>query len=291
MSEICTFEAYNIVDALRLVKETLGADAKIIGTRKVRPFLGLGKEKIQIIAQKKQENLNILNEIQSKILILSKSIEELKEKNQLKNDLIKFLKKDISVDFAYEIASISNDINDIFQYFERNFLEISKLEKNIYYVVGPKNSGKTAFIKSYISNLKSKETKYITTKKLTIPKVKNNEILFVELNSINLSEIYKLIEIIKRENELGLIVCFEAAKYPSSHEWNKLFVDVRYLIKVITKIDEVLSKLVVFETSKKIPGFLLGFTSKKSKKIIFESFQKEKYIDIFISELYGSKNE
>lgn len=292
MSDTCIFESYNIIDALKMVRDTLGPDAKIITTKKIKPFLGIGREKIQIIAQKKQDNIDILTELQKRIENLTKSIEELREKNIIKDNLVKFIKKNISADFAYELATISTDIKEVFNYFEKNFKEAKPLQEKPYLVIGPKSCGKTSFIKAYLKKIKKKNTFYVKLNKIAEFKKINNGFLMIEANILNKTDIQFITKLCETEkNSFGLIICFEASKYSIAKEWSREFSSFDDCLKVITKIDEVKSNLIVFDTAKKLPGEILCFTRKHKEIIKINDFEKNKYIDYFINEIYEDEKK
>lgn len=292
MSETCIFESYNIIDALKMVRDTLGPDAKIITTKKIKPFLGFGKEKIQIIAQKKQNDLNILNELQQKIENLAKSIEELREKSILKDNILKFIKKNISADFAYELAMLCGDIKRVFEYFDKNFKEPEQLEEKPCIVIGPNSSGKTSFIKTFLKKIKKEKSCYLETNKLNKLKNIENGFSIIEFSISTKTDVKEFLNFYKQNSKsFNLFICFEASKCSIAKEWSKELSTLNECIKVITKIDEVNSKLIIFDTAKKLPGYLYGFTQKKAGSINVIEFEKNKYIDYFINEIYENDEE
>lgn len=311
MSEnVCVFESTNIIDALEMVKSTLGSDAVIVDTKKITPFLGFGREKIRITAVKKDNNLKMLNEISRELSELKKSIEEFKKREQYKKYLSEFIMKGISYQTASNLSDIIDNDKKLIDFVCKTVIEKNKEETKSRIFTGPWGCGKTGFTvnlsidlkkrgrevcfiytdirkeeeKKYIKNLMKKndiEFVYVKNEKEIIKKINSfKSDVIVDLSSDG----FDLRKIIKNSKSKAFI-CAESIKVHPALKLKNYYKDEISFDAVITKTDEADMNLKIFDAVS-VLSIPVSFISALNNNIIeVREFDREVFIKKVLNEL------
>ncbi len=158
MDNICVFESSGVIEALGMVKSAMGPDAVILDTKKVRGFMGLGKEKIRITAMKKQ-NEHSLEKISEQIRQIRNSLDELK-KIEAKETEKRFIPgvSEKFIGIAGDILSGGGKAEDFFEKYVREDFFFPEI--GICFFSGRRGAGKTSFILAMAEKMLAENRKF-----------------------------------------------------------------------------------------------------------------------------------
>lgn len=318
-NNLCVFESDTIIGALSMVKAALGEDAVIVDTKRIKPFWGLGKEKITITAIGKNNSL-----------ILQNIAEEIKNiKSQLTN--IKDVQFDsidgFSKEFTKNFLSYFSD-KEKFHNLLNKIIEEGKPvnREGIYFFVGPTGSGKTTTIAKIAGNLLKSGKKNIillsfdyfrigaveqlrkyakimgiefdlakSVKELVkkVYKYRDN-IILVDSFGLSPFDDKKLIELesfVNIINNKKTYLCIELFKYNYSKDIIRKYFSLNPDFIIITKTDEINTIKSIAEISFKAQKPISYITNGQNVPDDIVVFNKNKFIAQIVNEFFGGRND
>ncbi|MCX7648240.1 MAG: hypothetical protein N2Z60_06480 [Elusimicrobiales bacterium] len=306
---ICVFESYNIIDALKMVKSAMGSDAVIVDTKKVKSFWGLGKEKIRITAVKKDDTSKVLKEISLELSRLKKSVEEMSVKSFQKKCVMELMEKGISYETSRRISFLADDEKKLLNFLNEAILK-GETVKNKSLFVGSPGCGKTNFTVNLAISLKEKgkevvfihsdkrkeeERKYLRgfLKKKGIEFLKSDSvkdtIKKIEKISDNRTVLVDLLEMdgglkdMIKKGSLGVFLCVESLKHYPSLSLKK-YIDNTDFNLVITKMDEADYYLRIFGLINSLNSRVSYVSSIQNGAVDISDFNRESFIDRVFAE-------
>lgn len=306
---ICVFESYNIIDALKMVKSALGSDAVIVDTKKIKSFWGLGKEKIRITAVKKDDTSKVLKEISMELGRLKKSVEEMSVKSFQKKCVTKLMEKGLSYETSKRISFLADDEKKILSFLNQNVFRGEDV-KNKALFLGGSGCGKTNFMVNLAVSLKEegKEVVFVHNdrrkeeeRKYLRRFLKNKGIEFLKSDTIgdtlkkiqkisddrtvliDLSEIGGDLKDIVKKDSIGVFLCVESLKYYPALSIKKSLQDMDFNL-VITKMDEADSYLRIFGLINSLNSKVSYLSSVQNGAVNISVFNCESFINRVFAE-------
>jgi flagellar biosynthesis protein FlhF len=318
-NNLCVFESDTIIGALSMVKSALGEEAVIVDTKRIKPFLGLGKEKITITAVGKNNSL-----------ILQDITDELKNiKSQLTNiNNVQFDSIDgFSKEFIKKFISYFSDKERFYSLLNKMIEEGKPVNgEGIYFFVGPTGSGKTTTIAKIAGNLLRSGKKNIvllsfdyfrigaveqlrkyakimgiefdlakSVKDLVkkVNKYKNNIVLvdsfgLSPFDNKKLTELESFVNII---DDKKTYLCIELFKYNYPKDIIKKYFSLNPDFITITKTDEINTIKSIAEISFKAQKPISYITNGQNVPDDIAVFNKDKFIGQIVNEFFGGKND